>query len=140
VETKSTKSRLPLGLSVANRRDLPSKSMELIHPSLDKQRGRKLARLGEWADTTLGKLRVLGKRGTATREVRMPRWHPWQGKTYMRPGQQVANHGQRSLIPTGCKLSRCNTKSFEPGDYIKDDDVRYNAAASWTTIPSRTTD
>ena len=114
--------------------DLPSKSMELIHPSLDNGVG------GNWRASVNGPTpRAVNSvfapnAAPATRQVAHAAVNPLGGQMWMRSGQQVRITA-KVTDPDGVQSVSLQYQVVEPGDYIKDDDARYNAAASWTALP-----
>lgn len=114
--------------------DVPSKSMELINPSLDNNLG------GSWRSSTASgptPRRANSVFATnappAIRQVDQAPVTPVAGQTWMTTGQPVRVTA-KVTDPDGVQSVALQYQIVEPGDYIKDDDARYNNAASWTTV------
>lgn len=113
--------------------DLPSRSMELIHPSLDNSAG------GSWRGSTSGPTPraqnsvFAANAPPAIRQVVHAPASPVANQVWMR-SQQAARISARVTDPDEVQSVSLQYQIVEPGDYIKIDDARYNAAASWTTI------
>ncbi|HEX5176405.1 MAG TPA: lamin tail domain-containing protein, partial [Chthoniobacteraceae bacterium] len=115
----------------------PNYSIELINPALDNSLG------GHWRSsktlTASGptprarNASYADNAPPATRRVGHAPATPVNIQTWMKSGQDVRITA-KVTDPDGVQSVSLQYQIVEPGDYIKDDDSRYNAPASWTTI------
>lgn len=118
--------------------DLPSHSMELIRPTLDNDIG------GSWRSSTGNPTPravnsvFAANAPPAIRQVTHEAVSPVAGQVWMRSNQQV-RITTKVTDPDGVQSVSLQYQVVVPGDYIKDDDARYNSAASWTTLPMQDT-
>lgn len=110
--------------------DLPSKSMELINPALDNDLG------GSWRGSSAPTPRAVNSRfaanaAPAIRQVAHEAVVPVVGQQWMRSAQ-VVRISAKVTDPDAMGSVSLTYQVVEPGDYIKINDARFEAPASWT--------
>lgn len=113
--------------------DAASKSMELIHPSLDNNLG------GHWRSSNAGPTPgapnsvFTTNAPPAIRQVDHAPTAPVVDQTWMLSGQ-IVRITAKVTDPNNVQSVVLQYQIVEPGDFIKIDDARYTAAASWTNV------